>query len=246
MHPTAHQALVTGGTEAIGLAVVRRLAREGHAVTAIYLAEDEGRQEARLEVAEAHPDVVFERVDLTKSAHVVDLFDRLAEMGRSPELLVNAAGLEAQPPSAFLSATGLDAALNLSLRPTFLTCQQALKAMAQRRFGRIVNFASPSARQGGEGEAVDAAAKAGVLGLTRALAREVGPLGITVNAVCAGAIQTERTTQACGEQLDALVRRTPLRRAGTADEVAGMVNMLCEEGAGYITGQCLSIDGGLT
>jgi len=204
-------------------------------VTAIYLAEDEGRQEARREVAEAHPDVVFERVDLTKSAHVVDLFDRLAEMGRSPELLVNAAGLETQPPTAFLNATGLGAALDLSLLATFLTCQQAVKAMAQRRFARIINFASPSALQGGEGQVVDAAAKAGVLGLTRALAREVDPFGITVNAVCAGAIRTERTTQA-----------TPSRRAGTADEVAGMVNMLCEDGAGYITGQCLSIDGGLT
>ncbi len=245
MYPTAHHALVTGGTETIGLAVVRRLAREGHAVTAIYLAEDEGHQEAGRGVAEAHPEVVFERLDLTRAAQVVDLFDRLAEMGRSPELLVNAAGLDTRPPTAFLDAADLDAVLDLSLRSTFLTCQQAVKAMARRRFGRIINFASPSALQGGEGQAVEAAAKAGVLGLTRALAREVGPLGITVNAVCAGAIRTEGTTQAYAQQLEALVRRTPLRRAGTADEVAGMVNMLCEDDAGYITGQCLSIDGGL-
>jgi 3-oxoacyl-[acyl-carrier protein] reductase len=246
MSLTAHRALVTGGTEAIGRAVVRRLAREGHSVIAIHRSDDATREEVGREFADAHLEVGFERVDLAKSTQVADLFERLAEMGRSPELLVNAGGLD-DAHSAFLDAVDLDAVLDLSLRATFLTCQQAVKAMVRHRFGRIINFVSPAALQGGEGgQTADAAARAGVLGLTRALAREVGPLGITVNAVCAGAIRTERITQASGQQLEALVRRTPLRRAGTADEVAGMVNMLCEDGAGYITGQCLSIDGGLS
>jgi NAD(P)-dependent dehydrogenase (short-subunit alcohol dehydrogenase family) len=169
MHPTPHHPLVTGGTETRGLAVVRRLATEGHSVTAICLAEDEGR-----ETAERDRRVVFERVDPLKLAQVVDL--------------------------------------------------------------------GPSPLQGLEGQAVDAPAKARVLGLGRALAREVGPLAI---ALCAGANRMERATRAYSQQLEALVRRTPLRRAGTADEVAGMVDMPCEDEAGGITGQSLSIDGGL-
>jgi 3-oxoacyl-[acyl-carrier protein] reductase len=158
-----------------------------------------------------------------------------------PELLVNASGLQAQARTAFLDALDLDAVLDRSLRATFLTCQQAVKAMAPRRFGRIVNFASPSAMQGGEGQpsrcrregrctGIDA--RAGTGGRTAWNHRE---------AIWPGAIRTE----SLGEQSEAPIRPTPLRRAGTADEVAGMVNMLCADRADDITGQCLSIDGGL-
>lgn len=244
MSLSRNQALVAGGTEAIGRAVVRRLAREGHAVIAIHGKDDSAREEAAREFADAHLDVVFEEADLAKPSQVVELFKQLTEKGRSPALLVNAGGLDAEGPTAFLEVVDFDAVLDVNLRATFLTCQQAVKAMAPRRFGRIINFVSPAALQGGEGLAADAAARAGVLGLTRALAREVGPLGITVNAVCPGAIATT-STAATRPLLEARIRRTPLRRAGTPDEVAGLVNMLCEDGAGYITGQCLSIDGGL-
>ncbi len=243
---TAHQALVTGGTKGIGRAVVRRLAREGHAVVAVYRSDETAREDAAREFAEAHLEVGFEQVDLGRSDQVAALFERLAKMGRSPELLVNAEGLTHHAPIAFLGETDFDAVLNASLRATFLTCQQAVKAMAHRRFGRIVNFASPAALLGSEGQTAEAAAKAGVLGLTKALAREVGRLGITVNAVSPGLVRPEETPALSGQRFDTLIRRTPLQRAGTADEVAGMVNMLCEDGAAYITGQCLSIDGGLS
>jgi 3-oxoacyl-[acyl-carrier protein] reductase len=246
MPVTSHQALVTGGTKGIGRAVVSRLAREGHAVVAVYRNDEGAREEAAREFAEAHLKVGFERVDLSQATQVADLFHRLAERGRSPEILVNAAGLNRDAPIAFLGETDFDAVLDANLRATFLTCQQAVKAMARRRYGRIINFASPAALLGHEGQAAYSAAKAGVLGLTRTLAREVGRLGITVNAVSPGIVRTEMTAQLSEQQVAALIRRTPLQRAGTADEVAGMVNMLCDDGAGYITGQCLSIDGGLS
>ncbi|MGO9831711.1 MAG: SDR family NAD(P)-dependent oxidoreductase [Myxococcaceae bacterium] len=243
---TAHQALVTGGTEVIGRAVVRRLARAGHAVIAIYPNDGSAREDAGREFADAHLHVEFEKVDLVKLAQVAALFERLAAIGRSPELLVNAGGLDEHAPRTFLSTVDLDAVLSASVRATFVTCQQALKAMTQRRFGRIVNLAAPVALQGDDGQTAVAAGRGGVIGLTRALARQVGPLGVTVNAVCTGAVLTEGTTPGSDQRLEALVRRTPLRRAATSDEIAGMVNMLCQDDAGYITGQCLSINGGLS
>jgi 3-oxoacyl-[acyl-carrier protein] reductase len=245
MLPPAHQALVTGGTQGIGRAIVLRLAREGHSVVAVYRTDDDAREDAARDFAEARLEVGFERLDVGKSEEVASLFERLAALGRSPELLINAAGLNREAPIGALAERDFDAVLDESLRATFLTCQQAVKAMALRRFGRIINFSSPAALQGGEGQTAEAVAKAGVLGLTRALAREVGPLGITVNAISPGAVRTGSAAELSQSRLATLIRRTPLQRAGTADEIAGMVNMLCEDGAGYITGQCLSIDGGL-
>jgi 3-oxoacyl-[acyl-carrier protein] reductase len=242
---TAHQALVTGGTKGIGRAVVRRLAREGHAVVAVYHSDDATREDAAREFSEARLQVRFERADLSNPEEVAGLFERLTEMGHSPELLVNAGEFTGDASIAFLGETDVDAVLDANLRATFLTCQQAVKVMAHRRFGRIINFTSPEAMLAGEGQLAHAVSKAGVLGLTRALAREVGHLGITVNAVSPGVVRTEMTPLSV-TRLEAFVRLTPLQRAGTADEIAGMVNMLCEDGAGYITGQCLAIDGGLS
>ncbi|MGO9767526.1 MAG: 3-oxoacyl-ACP reductase FabG [Myxococcaceae bacterium] len=242
----SRQALVTGGTKGIGRAVVRRLAHEGHRVLAVYRGDEVARAEAEREFAEAHLAVGFERVDVSQSTQVTALFDRLAEQDRSPDFLINAAGLARDAPIAFLSEAAFDEVLEANLRATFLTCQQAVKAMARRRFGRIVNFSSPAALLGNEGQTAYAAAKAGVLGLTRSLAKEVARFSITVNAVSPGLVRTEMTAQLSPQQMEALIRRTPLQRLGLADEIAGMVNMLCEDGASYVTGQCLSIDGGLS
>jgi 3-oxoacyl-[acyl-carrier protein] reductase len=237
-----HRALVTGGTTGIGRAVVRRLAREGHAVVAVYRDEDAAREDAAREFAEDHLGVEFERVDLSKPQQVVALFAKLARDERSPELLVNAAGPTAGPPVDALDAAILDAVLEASLKTTFLTCQSAVQAMTPRRFGRIINFgfASLAARPGAATTA-QAASSAAVLGLTQALAREVGPFGITVNAIAPGAV-SDGTLRLQAEP----VQRAPLRRVGTNDEIAGLVNMLCADGAGYVTGQCISLDDGST
>lgn len=246
MPTTPRHALVTGGTKGLGRAVVQRLAREGHAVVAVYRSDEAARDVAEREFAEAHLAVGFEQADVTQFAQVATLFERLEARGSAPELLINAAGLSRDSAISFLSQADFAAVLDTNLVATFLTCQQAVKAMARSRFGRIINFSSPAAFLGTEGQTAYAAAKAGVLGLTRALAREVGHLGITVNAVSPGLVRTGAIARLSEERLQALIRVTPFQRVGTAEEIAGMVNMLCEEGAGYITGQCLSIDGGLS
>ncbi|MBU8895223.1 beta-ketoacyl-ACP reductase [Corallococcus sp. H22C18031201] len=242
----SRNALVTGGTKGIGRAVALRLAREGWRVTCVYKGDEAGRDACAQRFAEASLPVSFEKVDVSVPAEVSALFTRLADGEREPDCLVNAAGMSRDAPLAFLSVADFDAVLSANLRSTFLMCQQAVKPMARRRFGRIVNFASPAALLGNEGQAAYAAAKAGVLGLTRTLAREVARMGITVNAVSPGLVKTEMTAHLSPEQVEKLVRRTPLQRMGTPEEVAGMVRMLCADDASYITGQCFSIDGGLS
>ncbi|WP_158502450.1 SDR family NAD(P)-dependent oxidoreductase [Vitiosangium sp. GDMCC 1.1324] len=246
MSASPRNVLVTGGTKGIGRAVARRLATEGHRVTCVYRGDDAAREACAREFSESGLTVDFERVDLTEAPAVSALFTRLAQAEREPDILVNAAGLTRDAPLAFLSVTDFDAVLSANLRSTFLTCQQAVKPMVRRRFGRIINFSSPAALLGNEGQVAYAAAKAGVLGLTKTLAREVARYGITVNAVSPGVVMTEMTAHVPKERLAELVRRTPLQRAGTPEEIAGMVRMLCADEASYITGQCLSIDGGLS
>jgi 3-oxoacyl-[acyl-carrier protein] reductase len=246
MSGTARSALVTGGTKGIGKAVVRRLLSEGHRVTAVYLRDENARQQCTQELAAAGLQATFERVDVTDPAAVSALFGQLATSGRDPDFLINAAGMTHDAPLAFLGVAEFDQVLAANLRSTFLMCQQGIKGMVRRRFGRIVNFASPAAILGNEGQTAYAAAKAGVLGLTRSLAREVGRFGVTVNAVSPGLVLTAMTAQLSQERRHQLLRRVPLQRMGTAEEVAGMVLMLCQENAAYVTGQCLSIDGGLT
>jgi NAD(P)-dependent dehydrogenase (short-subunit alcohol dehydrogenase family) len=238
---TARRALVTGGGQGLGLAVVRRLAREGHSVLAVDR-EDARLSDAASEAFGASPTVRLERLDLGQPDAVVDLFRRLDAEDRSPELLVNAEALSQD--ARRLADLSLDALLDANLRTAFLTCQQAVKAMTRAGFGRIVNLTPPQTRLELDGHTASAASNLGLLGLTRALAKEVARLGITVNLVSPGLIRSELPALD-DVQFEALRLRTPLQRAGTADEVAGLVNMLCGEDAGYVTGQCLSIDGGL-
>lgn len=240
MTETPRRALVTGGTKGLGLAIVRRLAREGHSVIAVDDTDQVVHEEAAQEFAAARLEVRFERTDLRHPEQVETLFSRLEREGRSPELLVNARVSWPDTPLALLDVT-LDQVVDINLRATFLTCQQAVKAMAHRRFGRIVNLASPTGIPS-QPTTTDATADFGIRGYTRALARQVAPQGITANVVAPGLIRRDLNDPLDGTP----IRTAPSRRVGTTDEVAGLVNMLCGEDAGYITGQCLSIDGGLS
>ncbi len=238
-------AVVTGASRGIGRAVAQQLAQLGASVVVNYKTQ---REAASRVVAEIIADGgVAEAIaaDVARAEAVDALFRRaLARFGRC-DVLVNNAGIIRDNLLLRLEAADFDAVLETNLKGAFLCARAALKPMLRQRFGRIVNMSSVVGLHGNPGQTNYAAAKAGLIGLTRALAKEVGSRQITVNAVAPGFIETDITSHLGDASRNALLERIPLGRLGTVDDVAGLVGFLCSPAAGYITGQVIAIDGGL-
>ena len=233
------RALVTGGAGGIGAAIVRRLVDEGHAVTFCDLDTAAGKALA------AATGAAFVRLDAADPAAVAGFFTDNAAF----DILVNNVGADQH---AFFTATGPEdwrRLLAVNLESAFAFTLGALPAMQAGRFGRIVNVSSEAGRLGSKGGAVYAAAKAGLLGFTRSIARENARFGITANAVLPGPIHTpmvDRAVSEVGEKiLTDMAALTLLRRLGQPEEVAHAIAFFCTEAAGFITGEALGVSGGM-
>lgn len=239
--PEGRVALVTGGSTGIGAATVRELARRGHRVALTYLQHPElARETARAVNGFA---VELDLQDRSQTRHAVRAI--VQAMGPVEILVLNAGGTR-DGLAAFLSETEWDRTIDLNLSSAFRLVQEVLRDMLRARWGRIVAVSSASGRMGQVGQTAYAAAKAGLLGFVKSLAREVGPFGITVNAVAPGWIRTALLEQlVSAEQLQRNLELLPLRRIGEPEEVAAAIGFLTSEQASYITGQVLSVDGGL-
>ena len=234
-----HRALVTGGAGGIGAATVRRLLLDGHAVTFCDRDAAAGKRLA------ADTGARFAALEATDPAAVAAF---LAGAGGF-EVLVNSIGADQH---AFFTATGPEdwrRLLAVNLETAFAFTLGVLPAMQAARFGRIVNVASEAGRMGSKGGAVYAAAKAGLVGFTRSLARENARYGITANAVLPGPIQTPMVDRAVadlgGKILSDMAGMTLLRRLGQPEEVAHAIAFFCSSAAGYITGEALGVSGGM-
>lgn len=233
-------ALVTGGSRGIGAAVARRLSADGYRV-AINCRADQARAEA---LAEELGGIAL-RADVSDSAQARKMVDTVLEKFCQLDILVCNAGVAWQGLTQDMGDEAWRNVLGTDLDGVFFCCRAALPHMIGRKSGKIVTMSSMWGQVGASCEVAYSAAKAGVIGLTRALAKEVGPSGITVNCVAPGVIDTEMNRNLDPEALAALGEETPLGRIGTAGDVASCVSFLCSPAADFITGQVLSVSGGL-
>ena len=235
----ARIALVTGGTRGIGRAVSERLLAEGRRVVAVYGQDDEAAEAFRLDTGAP----VF-RCDVSSYDGCSKTVRRIeAEVGPI-DILVNNAGVTRDGMAHKLSPQDWDTVLRTNLDSMFNMSRQVLDGMRNRGFGRIVNISSINGQKGQLGQANYAAAKAGVIGFTKALALEGAAKGVTVNAVAPGYIETAMTAQMPAEVLQKIVGGIPVGRMGKPEEVARCVAFLSSDDAGFITGATLSVNGG--
>lgn len=237
--------LVTGGAGGIGREISLAFARHGYDVAIQYHMAKE-RAEALASELRGTFGVRAEalRADFTDPGSIGKMFANLESGLGSPEVLVNNAGLSDQHLFTDISGPQWQKLLDVNLSGAFYLCKYAAPAMISRKHGAIVNISSIWGVAGGACEAPYSAAKAGLIGLTKALARELGPSGIRVNCVAPGVIDTEMNAIHSKETLEALANDTPLCRIGKPHEVAAAVYFLGSEEASFITGQTLCIDGG--
>lgn len=237
-------ALVTGGSRGIGRAVSLRLAREGYHVIVNYVSNE--KEAARtLEMIESDGGTgELLAFDVSDRAAVSQALDAWAERNRGCwiEVLVNNAGIRRDGLLLWMEDRDWDSVLGIGLDGFFNVTKPLLKSMLVKKYGRIINIASLSGLKGLPGQCNYSAAKGGLIAATKALAQEVGRKGVTVNAVAPGFIKTDMT-----EGLDEaeLKRTVPLNRFGEPEEVAALVAFLASRESGYITGECISINGGL-
>ena len=238
-------ALVTGGSHGIGETISRRLAAAG--ATVLVAARSEERAAAvAAAIVEAGGSAEAVRLDVADPASVSGVFKGIVERHGKLDVLVNNAGITEDGLLLRMSKESWDRVIATDLTGVFLVSQEAVKLMMKKRVaGRIVNVGSVVGLMGNAGQANYAAAKAGVVGFTMSLAREIGSRGITVNAVAPGYIETAMTGALNDEQREALAAKIVLGRLGTGEDVAGAVLYLASDLAAYVTGTVLNVSGGL-
>ncbi len=238
-------ALVTGASRGIGAAIARALARQGR--TVVLMARDAEKLNAvRTQVESDGGSASTVACDVCDAAALAVAIEQVAQEHKRLDILVNNAGITRDNLVLRMTDYEFDQVIGTNLRAVFVACRAVLRPMMRGKWGRIVNIGSVAGLVGNPGQANYAAAKAGLIGLTKSIAKEMAPKAITANVVAPGFVQTDMTDGLPQPVKDLAVQATPLKRMGRPEEIAAAVAYLASEEAGFTTGQVLAVDGGMT
>lgn len=241
-------ALVTGGSRGIGKAIVWELVGQGCQIGVNYLDFDQNREQAEQLVSaiqEAGGQALAVSANVADAKEVEAMVQEVVKHFGRIDILVNNAGITKDNLLMRMKEEDWDAVININLKGTFNCCKSVVKLMMKQKYGKIVNVASVVGLMGNAGQGNYAASKAGIIGFTKSLARELASRNINVNAIAPGFIATAMTDQLPENAKEALIKQIPLQRLGRAEDVANLVGFLVSDKAAYITGQCIAVDGGM-
>jgi 3-oxoacyl-[acyl-carrier protein] reductase len=233
--------IVTGASRGIGRAIATAFANEGALVACIATSQSNADATASL-----LPGAKGYALNVADAAEVSAVFDAIEKDLGVPSVLVNNAGITRDQLLMRMKDEDFDAVISVNLRGTYLCTKAVTRAMMKARYGRIINISSIVGLHGAAGQANYAASKAGMIGLTLAVAKELGPRGITANAVAPGFIETDMTAELDQKMKDGVIASAPIGRLGSAEDIANAVVFLASPDSGYITGQTITVDGGLS
>ena len=245
MNFTGKTAVVTGGSRGLGRAVCLELAAGGANVVLCYAGNENAANETAAACEALGAKVLAVRCDVADSAQVKALMDEALKVFGRSDILVNNAGITRDGLLMMMKETDFDDVINTNLKGAFLCMKAVARTMMKQRYGRIVNLSSVVGLRGNAGQVNYAASKAGVIGMTKSLAKELASRGVTVNAVAPGFMETDMTAAMPEAAKTATLAAIPMGRMGAAEDVAKAVAFLASEEAGYITGQVVAVDGGM-